>query len=82
MMNSPINPMQLLQVLKNRNPKQAIMDIMKKNNGNNPVWNNALSMAEKQDSKGLEQLAKNLCKSNGINFDQMVKQVKNSIGMK
>ena len=82
MINSPINPMQLIQMIKNGNPKQVIMDMMKKNNGYNPVWNNALSMAEKQDSKGLEQLAKNLCKSNGINFDQMVKQVKNSIGMK
>lgn len=82
MINSPINPMQLIQMIKNGNPKQVIMDMMKKNNGNNPIWNNALNMAEKQDSKGLEQLAKNLCKSNGINFDQMVKQVKNSIGMK
>lgn len=82
MMNSPINPMQLIQMIKNGNPKQVIMDMMKKNNGNNPIWNNALNMAEKQDSKGLEQLAKNLCESNGINFEQMVKQVKNSIGMK
>lgn len=77
-----INPMMLMQMLKGGNPQQAIMNAMRNQAGQNPVLNNALDMAEKQDTKGLEQLARNLCESNGVNADDMVKQIKSQFGMK
>lgn len=77
-----INPMILMQMLRGGNPQQAIMNAMRNQAGQNPVLNNALDMAEKQDAKGLEQLARNLCESNGVNADEMVKQIKSQFGMK
>ena len=77
-----INPMVLMQMLRGGNPQQAIMNAMRNQAGQNPVLNNALDMAEKQDAKGLEQLARNLCESNGVNADEMVKQIKSQFGMK
>lgn len=77
-----INPMILMQMLRGGNPQQAIMNAMRNQAGQNPVLNNALDMAEKQDAKGLEQLARNLCESNGVNADDMVKQIKSRFGMK
>lgn len=77
-----INPMMLMQMLRGGNPQQAIMNAMRNQAGQNPVLNNALDMAEKQDTKGLEQLARNLCESNGVNADDMVKQIKSQFGMK
>ena len=77
-----INPMQIMQMLRGGNPQQAIMNAMRNQAGQNPVLNNALDMAEKQDAKGLEQLARNLCESNGVNADEMVKQIKSQFGMK
>lgn len=77
-----INPMMLIQMLRGGNPQQAIMNAMRNQAGSNPVLNNALDMAEKQDTKGLEQLARNLCESNGVNADDMVKQIKSQFGMK
>ena len=77
-----INPMQIMQMLRGGNPQQAIMNAMRNQAGRNPVLNNALDMAEKQDAKGLEQLARNLCESNGVNADDMVKQIKYQFGMK
>lgn len=77
-----INPMMLMQMLRGGNPQQAIMNAMRNQAGQNPVLNNALDMAEKQDAKGLEQLARNLCESNGVNADDMVKQIKSRFGMK
>lgn len=77
-----INPMMLMQMLRGGNPQQTIMNAMRNQAGKNPVLNNALDMAEKQDSKGLEQLARNLCESNGVNADDMVKQIKSQFGMK
>ena len=77
-----INPMMLMQMLRGGNPQQAIMNAMRNQAGQNPVLNNALDMAEKQDAKGLEQLARNLCESNGVNADDMAKQIKSQFGMK
>ena len=77
-----INPMQIMQMLRGGNPQQAIMNAMRNQAGQNPFLNNALDMAEKQDAKGLEQLARNLCESNGVNADDMVKQIKSRFGMK
>lgn len=77
-----INPMMLMQMLRGGNPQQAIMNAMRNQAGQNPVLNNALDMAEKQDAKGLEQLARNLCESNGVNADDVVKQIKSQFGMK
>ena len=77
-----INPMMLMKMLRGGNPRQAIMNAMRNQAGQNPVLNNALDMAEKQDTKGLEQLARNLCESNGVNADDIVKQIKSQFGMK
>lgn len=77
-----INPMQIMQMLRGGNPQQAIMNAMRNQAGRNPVLNNALDMAEKQDAKGLEQLARNLCESNGVNADDMAKKIKSQFGIK
>ena len=77
-----INPMMLIQMLRAGSPQQAIMNAMRNQAGQNPLLNNALDMAEKQDKKGLEELARNLCESNGVNADDMVKQIKSQFGMK
>ena len=77
-----INPMQLIQMAKGGNSQQMIIDAVKKQTGNNPVLNNAIEMAENHDAKGLENLARNLCKTNGLNADDIVNQVRSQFGMK
>lgn len=78
-----MNPMQLMQMIRNGgNPQQAIINIMKNQSGNSPVINNAINMMEKGDSADLEKLARNLCKEKGINPDDMLSQVKNQFGIK
>lgn len=77
-----MNPMNLIQMLRGGNPTQMLMGMLKQQSGNNPVIQNALNMAEKHDAQGLEKLARNLCESNGINADDMVKQIKSQFGMK
>lgn len=77
-----INPMMIMQMLRGGNPQETIINAMKQNAGNNPVMQNALDMAEKHDSKGLENLARNLGKTNGVDVDQMVNQIKSQFGMK
>ena len=71
-----------MQMLRSGSPQQTILDSMRQQSGNNPVINNALNMAENNDVQGLEKLARNLCESNGVNADDMVKQIKSQFGMK
>lgn len=64
------------------NFQQIIMNMAKIRIGNNPVLKNAIQMAEKGDSAGLESLARNLCKENNIDVDKAVSQVKSQFGIK
>lgn len=78
-----MNPMQLMQLMKNGgNPQQMIMNMMKQQAGSNPVINNALQMMEKGDNAGLENLARNLCKERNINPDEAFNQIKGQFGIK
>lgn len=78
-----INPMQLMQMMRlGGNPQQALINMMKRQSGNNPVMNNAIQMMEKGDSAGVEQLARNLCKEKNLNPDDVLSQIKTQFRMK
>lgn len=60
---------QMLDMLKGiKDPKQAVIDILKTNT--NPMLKNLVEMAEKGDTKGVEQFARNLYQQQGRNFDK------------
>lgn len=64
-----MNPMQMLQGM--RNPQQFLQQIAgNKSVMSNPIARNAMQMAQKGDSKGIEQMARNLCKEKGIDADK------------
>lgn len=77
-----MNPMQIMQMLRNGNPQQMIINVMRQNSGVNPILNNAIDMAEKGDAQGLEKLCRNLGKERNVDIDQMVNQVKSQFGIK
>ena len=77
-----INPMQIMQMIRGGSPQQAVVDMMRKHAGNNPVLNNAINMAEKGDVDGLKNLARNLGKENGVDVDSKFNEIKNQFGMK
>lgn len=43
---------------------------------NNPIMKNTFDMMNRGDSKGLEQLARNLCKEKGLNPEEIMIQFK------
>ena len=77
-----LNLMQLMQMMRSGTPQQMIFNNLKSQAGNNPVLGNALDMAQKGDSKGLEVLARNLCKTNGVDADEAMNQIKSQFGIK
>lgn len=67
-----MNPMQLIQAFMQGggSPQQLLMRAVGMSNNNNPMINNLLSMAQKGDSKGIEQFARNYMKEKGMDFDK------------
>lgn len=65
-----------------RSPQQFLQSMM----GNsqvmrNPMAKNVIGMAQSGDTKGIEQMARNLCREKGINPDEMMNQIKSRMGM-
>lgn len=75
-----MNPLQFMKAM--RNQQEFIQQMM--NNSQimqNPIAKNAIGMAQSGDTKGIEQMARNLCKEKGINPDEMINQIKSRMGM-
>lgn len=71
-----MNPMNMLKgLMGNMNPKNIVMNMLK--NNSNPIFNNLIEMAEKNDAEGVEQFARNYMKDKGRNFDKEFNDFKN-----
>ena len=63
------NPMQIINMLKGmKSPKETVINMIKSNN--NPMIKNLVEMAEKGDSQGVENFARNLYAQQGRDFDK------------
>jgi len=72
-----VNPMQLIQMIKNgKNPQQLVLNILQQRGGNNPIINNAVNMAQNGNVSGLETLARNLAAQRGLDFDKELANLK------
>lgn len=68
-----MNPLQLLL----QSPQQMINKMF----GDNPMGNNLMNMINNKDSKGIEQMARNLAKEKGKDADKLFDQFKKQFGM-
>lgn len=74
-----MNPMQMLQGM--RSPQQFLQQMMgNRQMMSNPIIKNALGMVQSGDAKGIEKLARNLCKEKGLNADDVFNQIKSRFG--
>ena len=76
-----MNPMQLIQMMRGGNPQQFLQQMMGNNQiMSNPIIKNALGMVQSGNMKGVEELARNLCKEKGLNADDVFNQIKSRFG--
>lgn len=78
-----INPlMQFMQMIRNGgNPQQMVISILQQQAGSSPIGQNLLTMAQKNDGKGIEQVARNLCAQRGLDFDKEFAAFKQQLGL-
>lgn len=53
--------------------------ILSKMNVNNPILSNVINMAQKGDTKGVENFARNICKQKGLDFDKEFSKFRNTL---
>lgn len=78
-----MNPMalQILQMIKSgANPQQLIMQYLQKEMSNTPIGQNLLNMAQKGDGASIEQVARNIMASKGLDYDKEFNAFKKFIG--
>lgn len=72
-----MNTINIIQMMTSGNPQQAIQNIIESNPNiqNNPLAQNAMKMYQNGDTRGLQNMAENMCKERGITIDQAKQQV-------
>lgn len=66
------NPLDIIKMIKN--PQQFVMNMVKQNT--NPMLNNLIQMAQKGDTKAIENFARNFFKEKGQDYDQIMSNFK------
>lgn len=66
-----MNPMQLIQMIRNgNNPQQLVMSMLQQQSNNNPLIKNAADLVQSGNMSGLETMARNLASQRGLDFDK------------
>jgi len=70
-MQTQVNPAQLIQMIKSgKNPQQLMMNVLETQAQNNPIYANLTQMAKQGRTRDIEQFARNLAASQGLDFDK------------
>lgn len=79
-MTNPI--MQFMQMVRSgSNPETMMMNMLQQQMGDSPVGQNLLKMAQNNDGKGIEKVARNLCAQRGLDFDKEFAAFKKQLGL-
>ena len=65
---APLNPMQLILMLKSRSPQQVAEQVIQQNYPNDPQMQNLLSMARSGNVSGLQSIAQGMLGAQGKNL--------------
>ena len=63
-----MNPMEMISLLKGRNPEELVMSMIKNNNINDPTINELIGYAKNGDNENLAKLAESIFQKQGKNF--------------
>ena len=80
-MNSNMNPFQMIRMLKNGNPQSFVFQMLEQNAQNNPFFANILQLAKSNKIDEIEQIAVNMCKEKGVDFNKEFNSFKNNLGL-
>ena len=77
-----VNPMMLIQAIKNgQNPQQLMLNILQNNMSGTPLGDNLINMVKRGDSAGIEKIVRNVSQQRGIDFDREFPEFVKTLGL-
>lgn len=77
------NPMEIINAIrKGANPQQLMMNYLEGSWGQTPMGANLLELAKNNKTDAIENIARNICKQRGIDFDKEFSAFKEMLGVK
>ena len=81
-MNYNVNPMQLIQMIKNgQNPQQLMMSVLQQRSQNNPIAQNLFHLAQENKTGEIEGVVRNMFAERGLDFDKEFNSFKKNLGL-
>ena len=77
-----VNPMQLVQMIKNgQNPQQLMMSVLQQRSQGNPLYENLYNLANKGKTGDIESIVRTMFKEKGLDFDKEFNSFKKTLGL-
>lgn len=77
-----MNPIQLIQMIKNgQNPQQLMMSLLEQQMGNTPIGQNLINLAKEGRTGDIEKIARNLFQQKGQDFDKEFNAFRQQLGL-
>ena len=81
-MPNQLNPMRVIEQIKQgQNPQQIMIQYLENKLGDTPMGANLLELAKNNRSADIEQIARNLLKQRGLDFDKEFTAFKQMLGL-
>lgn len=80
--NNMQNLSQMMSLVKSGNPQQMVMSMLEQNaNQGNVIAANLMQLAKQGNTREIEQIARNIAKEKGIDFDKEFNSFKQTFGL-
>ena len=77
------NPMQVIMAMRNgQNPQQIVMNMLQERMSQTPMGQNLIALAQNNQTAKIEQIARNMCASQGKDFDSEFNSFKKLLNIK
>ena len=77
-----VNPVDLIRMIKGgTNPQQLMLSVLEQRASGDPVYSNLVHLAKENKTAEIEQFARNLAQSQGIDFDKEFNAFRQSLGL-
>ena len=81
-MNYPVNPAEIIQMIKSgQNPQQLMLKILENQMQNTPMGENLLSLARQNKTAEIEKIARNIARQTGIDYDAEFNAFRKNLGL-
>lgn len=80
-MPTNLNFTEFINMIKKGNPQQNMLNILQERAQNNPMFANMLSLAQSGNTQEIENIARNVAKEKGLDFDKEFNSFKQKFGL-